>query len=110
MRKLVAAATNMKEPHQSNRANFVKTDPSLVFNRRQIGIPTAETTQKGILSQKIHLHVMFAAKAPPMTGPMTEPIAHCNDIMENHLPRSRRVTISDTITYVKDTKPPPPTP
>lgn len=100
----------MKDPSQSKEPNFLHIDPFLVFNRRQIGIAKPATTQGGRLSQKIHLQVDFSAMAPPMTGPMTDPIAHCNDMIDIHLPRSRRVTISAMITYVRDTRPPPPIP
>ena len=104
------AATKMKEPSQSKCFNLSQTDPSLGVSRRQIGIPMAAKTQNGIFNQNIHLQVVCSAKLPPMTGPSTLPIAHCKDITENHLPLSRRVTMSDTITYVNPTSPPPPTP
>lgn len=67
IRRLVVAATKRKDPNQSNSRSFTQIEPSLMCNRRQIGIPTAAITQKGMLSQKIHLHVTFSAKAPPMT-------------------------------------------
>jgi hypothetical protein len=46
----------------------------------------------------------------PMTGPRTDPIAHIIEMIDIHFPLSRRVTMSVRTTYVKDTKPPPPTP
>jgi hypothetical protein len=104
------AATKMNEPNQSKCFNLCHTDPSLGVSRRQMGMPTAAMTQNGVFNQKIHLQVVFSEKDPPITGPMTLPTAHCKDITENHLPLSRRVTISETTTYVNPTNPPPPTP
>lgn len=98
MRKLVVAATKMIEPNQSNCFSLSNTDPSLGVSRRQTGIPIPAITQNGMFSQKIHLQVVFSENAPPMTGPMTLPTAHCSDITENHFPRSRKVTISETMT------------
>src|SRR6266536_4906025 len=94
MRQLVVAATKRKDPNQSKARSFVEIDPSLICSLRQIGIPTAAITQNGMLSQKIHRQVAFSAKAPPITGPITDPMAHWSEITDMYLPRSRRVTIS----------------
>ena len=49
-------------------------------------------------SQNIQRHVDFSVKVPPMTGPVTDPIAHCRLMIEKHFPLSLKVTISVTIT------------
>lgn len=129
IRRLVVDATKRKDPNQSNSRSFNHIEPSLICNRRQIGIPIAAIVQKGRFNQNIHLQLAFSAKAPPMTiktrsqsyqfqsgskeyepGPRTDPTAHCAEMMDIHFPLSRRVTMSVIITYVKDTRPPPPTP
>jgi hypothetical protein len=46
---------NKKDPNQSKVFNLPHREPSLGCNLRQIGTPMAAKTQKGILSQKIHL-------------------------------------------------------
>lgn len=71
---------------------------------------TKVMTQNGAFIQKIHRQFVFSANAPPMTGPATDPIAHCRLISENHLPRSLNVTMSEMMMYVKATSPPPPMP
>lgn len=85
-------------------------DPSLARSRRHIGTPIAPMTQNGMFSQKIQRQSAFSAKAPPMTGPMTDPIAHIRLMIAIHFPRSRNVTRSAITTYVRATRPPPPTP
>jgi hypothetical protein len=75
-RQLVSAATKRKDPNQSKVRNLVLIDPSFIYSLRNIGIPVAAITQNGMLSQKIHRQVTFSARAPPITGPMTDPIAH----------------------------------
>lgn len=110
IRELVAAATNIREPNQSNDLSLSHADPSLWFNRRHTGIPMAAITQNGMLNQKIHLQSVFSEKAPPITGPIKDPIAHWRVIIANHFPRSLKVTMSETMTYVKATRPPPPMP
>src|SRR4051812_6232148 len=90
IRQLVVAATKRKDPNQSKVRSFVETDPLLIRSLRQTGIPPAASAQNGILSQKIHLQVTFSAKAPPMTGPTTDPMAHWSEITDMYLPRSRR--------------------
>lgn len=69
MRKLVVAAMKMNDPKKSNVFRRSQTDPSLFRRRKQIGMPMAAIIQKGMLIQKIHLHVVFSANVPPMTGP-----------------------------------------
>jgi hypothetical protein len=49
-------------------------------------------------SQNIQRQVDFSVKAPPMTGPVTDPIAHCRLMTENHFPLSLKVTMSVTMT------------
>jgi hypothetical protein len=94
IRKLVVAAIKIKEPNQSNVFSLSQMDPSLGCSLRQMGIPAAASTQKGMLSQKIQRQVVSWAKAPPITGPMTLPMAHCKLMIAIHLPRSLRLTRS----------------
>jgi hypothetical protein len=110
MRKLVKDATKRQEPIQSNFLSFSKTDPTLWLRRRHIGRATKAMIIKGKFNQNIHLQFDFSAHAPPMTGPVTLPMAHCRLMSENHFPRSRSVTMSVTMTYVRATIPPPPIP
>lgn len=110
MRKLVVAAMKMNGPKKSNVLSLSQIDPSLFCNRKQKGMPVAAMTQKGMLIQNIHLHVVFSANVPPITGPKTDPIAHCKLMTDIHFPRSLSVTRSARITYVNPTSPPPPTP
>jgi hypothetical protein len=64
----------------------------------------------GRLIQKIQRQSMFWAKPAPMSGPVTVPMAHMAEIMENHWPRTARGTRSVTTTSVRAMRPPPPTP
>ena len=107
---------NKTVPIQSIAFNFSITKPSLRFSLRERGMVMNATRQKGrfwsLLAytpsfyksayqhtiQKIQRHVDFSVKTPPMTGPVTDPIAHCRLIIENHFPLSLKVTISVTIT------------
>ena len=73
-------------------------------------MPTKAMTQKGILSQNIQRQFECSANAPPMTGPLTEPIAHIRLIQANHRPLSLKDTMSVMMTYVSALSPPPPTP
>ena len=95
---------------------------------KNIGIITKPIPQNGMLIQNIHryarvsivqmsrmfftrrTHETFCAKAPPMTGPVTVPIAHTALMKPNHLPRSRRGTRSVTRISVRTRIPPPPMP
>lgn len=53
IRKLVVAAIKMNDPNQSKVLSLSQIDPSLGCSLRQMGTPTAASTQKGMLSQKI---------------------------------------------------------
>jgi hypothetical protein len=58
----------------------------------------------------IHRQLAYCAKAPPMTGPVTLPIAHIPPMIPTKFPRYRRGTKSVTTISVMAIMPPPPTP
>ncbi len=65
---------------------------------------------KRSLSQQKHTQETFWAKAPPIIGPVTDPIDHIALIMPNHCPRILNGTRSVTTISVSTSKPPPPIP
>jgi hypothetical protein len=106
----VIEAMNNTEPNQSTRPIFSRNVPLTGAILRKMGIVTKAITQNGMFNQKMYLQDAFSASAPPTTGPATDPNAHIIEINPNHFPRSFRVTISVTMTYVRALMPPPPTP
>lgn len=80
MRNEQADPTNMTDPIQSTRFSFRMRLSGASFNLMKSGTMTQDTPMNGRFSQKIHRHDT-SAKAPPMTGPETLPIAQQPPIM-----------------------------
>ncbi len=127
IKKLVEDAMKMKEPIQSTRLSCTNQGLGLKFNLRKRGTKTSAMAMKGKFIQKSHLcswsvlwpivtsqhtrtQVTFCAKAPPMIGPVTEPMDHIALIMPNHCPRILNGTRSVTTMSVSTSSPPPPIP
>ena len=97
-------------PAQSKRRSLFVTGPEGEVSRRQKGSVRNPRPQKGKFIQKIQRHVASWAKAPPIKGPVTEPMAHVRLWKPNHLPRSRNGTRSVMSISVRHMIPPPPRP
>ena len=76
MRNEVVDAVKRKAPPQSKPESLFKTEPGGCLNLRQKGMVKKPRPQKGMLIQKIQRQVESWAKAPPIKGPVTDPIAH----------------------------------
>lgn len=74
--RLAAAAVNITAPAQSNLISFWPIYPGTRFSPRNAIVLTKPMAQMGRLIQNIHLHEAASANAPPMTGPVTDPMAH----------------------------------
>jgi hypothetical protein len=76
------------EPNQSNLLILSATFPGSRSSFRNRKMATAPVPIIGTLIQKIHLQETFCAKAPPIKGPPTEPIAHMLPRYPNHAKES----------------------
>lgn len=106
----VTLPTNTTLPTQSTRASFCAKLSVLWFKFRYSGINTNPSAQNGRFNQKIHRQFASCAKAPPMMGPDTDPMAHIIDRKPKYFPRSRNGTKSVTMISVRAMIPPPPIP
>ena len=75
---MTATVEAMKKavPTQSNRLALATHLPGMLSNFRKKKMATVPVPMIGILIQKIHRQETSCAKAPPIIGPATDPIAH----------------------------------
>jgi hypothetical protein len=69
-------AMKKAEPNQSNLRAFSNILPGVCASLRKRMIATVPAPIMGRLIQKIHLQLTLWANAPPISGPVTDPIAH----------------------------------
>ena len=110
IRNEVVDAVRRMAPAQSKCKSLLLRCPGGCSSRRQKGIVRKPRPQKGKFIQKIQRQVTFWAKAPPTTGPATDPTAQVRLWKPNHFPRSRKGTRSVMRTSVRERMPPPPIP
>jgi hypothetical protein len=76
IKKETMAAIKKVEPNQSNLRAFSSTLPGVCASLRKKMMATIPSPMMGRLIQKIQRHETRWAKAPPIKGPVTDPMAH----------------------------------
>jgi len=76
IKKETIDAIKKAEPNQSNLRAFSRTLPGVCASLRKRKMAPVPRPMIGRLIQKIHRQLTLWAKAPPINGPVTDPMAH----------------------------------